>query len=82
MSEAAKEELIEHTLSVADRFGNMFRDSRKYGIWLHVIAQSIDLHECTRNRLRLLRQTALERRQCTVWHAAGGYRRPLIGCLA
>jgi hypothetical protein len=24
----------------AQQFGNMFRDSRKYGIWLHVIAQS------------------------------------------
>ena len=27
----------------AQQFGNMFRDSRKYGIWLHVIAQSPSL---------------------------------------
>jgi DNA helicase HerA-like ATPase len=27
-------------LSTADQFANMWRDSRKYGIWLHLITQS------------------------------------------
>ena len=93
MSEPTEEELIEHTRSVADQFGPMFRDSRKYGIWLNVITQSSALSAADiermlsiewriRSRLRLLRQTTLERRRRGVWRAPGGYRRPLIGRLA
>jgi len=32
-----------YSISTAEQFANMWRDSRKYGIWLHLITQSPSL---------------------------------------